>query len=688
MPFSFLNPWMWLGLLAVAAPIWLHLRRKEETNLLPFSALRFLDDLPAPRRSPLRLQNLLLFAMRVLALLAVAAAFAWPYRQGEVPDAVEESRVYILDNSLSHQSKNGFQRHRDRVAEEMAQGRGTIQRAVIELTSQPRVVARFSDEPASARKVLLGLEPSYQRGSYLAAFREANALLENSLGSRKRIIFLGDNQENQWAEHLNVPPFLGSASVEIPDAPAEAAPNVALAEPRLQRLFLGDQSLVGFSVKLSHTGDTPQVMLKIALDGQGILERTLDLAGQPPTILIQTEWTADPARWISGNVSVEGSPDALEGDNQAFFSLPPVREGKILLLASSPYLRLALSPDIMRGHWSTRILEPSELSAELADGADADALCLESHYLQSSDARQLVWRYLTNGRGVVLLINRVTPVVTGALRELGFETLSSVKITAEAQQTFRYVYPNHPIFHPFLASGHGNLMEVRIFEHARLKAQNAMPLIFAESGDALFFESTKFPGKLLVAAFGLDREATSWPTHGTFVPFLDLCLQHARVADTTPTEFEPGQACVIELPPDAPPGEVVLRDSSDQTWPAQIRQGRAQWTMPDRPGLYSVSYGAALEPAMILAVNPSPKESELRYMAAPAALDVWRLGAETARPQPVVLPLSEAAVAAIQRQSYWWWLLLLALAALTVEIIWTSSIFLGGRRRSYLETEK
>ena len=51
-PFSFLNPWFWLGALAVAAPLWLHLRRKQQTNLVQFSALRFLDDQPEPRRSP------------------------------------------------------------------------------------------------------------------------------------------------------------------------------------------------------------------------------------------------------------------------------------------------------------------------------------------------------------------------------------------------------------------------------------------------------------------------------------------------------------------------------------------------------------------------------------------------------------------------------------------------------------
>ena len=91
------------------------------------------------------------------------------------------------------------------------------------------------------------------------------------------------------------------------------------------------------------------------------------------------------------------------------------------LLAQSPYLRLALSPEIMRGQWATRVLEPTKLAAELAANQDADVLCLESNYLQSGDARKLLWRYLTNGRGVVLLVNRVTPSIVGCLRELGFE---------------------------------------------------------------------------------------------------------------------------------------------------------------------------------------------------------------------------------------------------------------------------
>src|SRR5262245_52016611 len=120
MTFSFLYPLALLGMLAIAAPLWLHLRRKTETNLIRFSALRFLDDQPQPRRSPLRLRDLLLFALRVLALALVVAAFAWPYRHSATAAVVRESRVYVLDNTLSHQANGGFEQDRDRIVAEMA----------------------------------------------------------------------------------------------------------------------------------------------------------------------------------------------------------------------------------------------------------------------------------------------------------------------------------------------------------------------------------------------------------------------------------------------------------------------------------------------------------------------------------------------------------------------------------------
>src|SRR5438045_5461486 len=181
MPFSFLHAWLWLGALAVAAPIWLHLRRRQETNLFRFSAVQFLQDEREPQRSPLQLRDWLLFTIRLLALLLIVAGFAWPYLRGINTLPIKESRVYILDNTLSHQANNGFIEDRNRIMADLASAGNDIQVALVELCSTPRVVVNFGEERPVAIEKLKGLQPSYSRGSYLGAFRQASALLANSL---------------------------------------------------------------------------------------------------------------------------------------------------------------------------------------------------------------------------------------------------------------------------------------------------------------------------------------------------------------------------------------------------------------------------------------------------------------------------------------------------------------------------
>ena len=667
MPFSFLNPWFWLGALAIAAPIWLHLRRRRETNIVEFTALRFLEDQPQPRRSPLRLRDLVLFALRVLALLALVAAFAWPYLRGANTAPIRESRVYILDNTLSHQANDGFAHDRDRVLSDISKGPGDVQMAVIELTSVPRVVVSFGESREAARQKLKELEPSFQRGSYLAAFRQANSLLGNSLGDQKRIILLGDNQENQWTENANSPPFLRNVQIDVPKISALGLPNLSLAEPRVQRIFLGDKSLVNFTVKLGHTGEAKTANIQLRANEQVIFNRTVDLVNQPETILLQSQWEADPAAWLRGEVIVEGAPDALAGDNRVYFSLAPVIEGKLALLAQSQYLRLALSPDVMRGQWATRVLEPTKLAAELAASEDADVLVVESNYLQSTDARKLLWRYVTNGRGVLLLVNRLAPGISGCLRELGFEaegTISTPKGTAEK---FQFVCSNHPIFHPFLSSDYGDLMDVKVTKYVQLKGSQAMPLVFSEKGAGLFFQGTKFPGKLFVAAFGLDREHTSWPVDQTFIPFLDLTLQTARAEDPIPTTFEPGEISKIQLPAGSTAKEAVLRDEHQVLSRAPVEQGRAQVRMPDKLGVYTLTYDDSIQTEKIFSVNPSPKESQLAYVDTPESLKAWEVNLPPGSGKAAATARGPLSLSGILQQHWWWWMVVLGLAALMLE---------------------
>ena len=62
---SLLYPLMALGVLAVGVPLWLHLRRRDEDNLVEFSTLRFLDEQPIARARPLWPRNWPLLLLRI-----------------------------------------------------------------------------------------------------------------------------------------------------------------------------------------------------------------------------------------------------------------------------------------------------------------------------------------------------------------------------------------------------------------------------------------------------------------------------------------------------------------------------------------------------------------------------------------------------------------------------------------------
>ncbi len=220
---GFLDPLMALGLFAAAVPVWLHLRRRDETNLIEFSTLRFLDDQPLARARPLWPRNWPLLLLRLLVLGLLVAAFMWPYVEDAQSVVISESRVYILDNTLSHQRDNGFAAARDGVADELARHDVTTQIGVVELSSTARVIARFGDDAQTAAADVRHLEPSATRGSYIDAFRTAAELLKNSLGAERRIVLLSDCQANQWTLGEDSPPFLPDVIVDLPEVSQDSS---------------------------------------------------------------------------------------------------------------------------------------------------------------------------------------------------------------------------------------------------------------------------------------------------------------------------------------------------------------------------------------------------------------------------------------------------------------------------------
>src|SRR5207237_9259459 len=109
----------------------------------------------------------------------------------------------------------------------------------------------------------------------------------------------------------NTPPFLRNVQVDLPKAAAARLPNVSLSEPRVQRIFLGDKSLIHFTAKLSHIGEPKAANIVLSANGQVIFNRSVELDEQPETILLQAQWEAAASLWIRGEITAEATPDVL-----------------------------------------------------------------------------------------------------------------------------------------------------------------------------------------------------------------------------------------------------------------------------------------------------------------------------------------------------------------------------------------
>lgn len=664
---SFLFPAFLFGAIGVAAPVWLHLRRRQRTNLRPFSALRFLDDQPAPRDMPLHLRNLPMLLLRMLAFLLLIAAFSWPLWRGDEAAPQSEVRIYLLDNTLSHQVGDAVQKARREIAKEIRKAGSHVQIGVIEIASRSRIVSDFGDSHEEAAAAVEALSPTHQRGSYLDGFRLAAAMLDRSIGDKRTILVYGDRQRNQWEENANVPPFLKNVEVVLAEAPGtNNLGNLFVNNTRVWRVPQREGSAVHLTLDLGAQAVNRAVDVAIRADDKEVVRRAFDMSGGETTL--QADWKASAETWLRGEVEVTGQPDILPLDNRGYFAVPPLEPGKIALLSRSRYLRADLDPDISRGFWDVKIPSPAEIrAAAAADKPIYDTLVVDGDYLQSKDVREMVLRYLNNGCGVILFISRVNPLVEGFLRSIGFRPGAERTLSGD-EQMFRYANLGHPVLNSFTQPEFGDLLEVKLQKYVRLDSEQAQGLLFASTGDPVLFENVGTKGKLLIFTFGADTESSNWPLLPNFLPFLDICLRYVRALPDQQISVEPGEIYFRKIEGAAARSFVLLKDGMERVHTVADSTGRLQFTMPDDPGIYELrreNGTSASTMETLLSVSTPVQESRLEYIQGrPAVLDTWILPPE---PKPAASPEAAAptpVVAQTQLAQHWWWLLLAAGAAL------------------------
>src|SRR5262245_8045200 len=205
---SFLNPILLGGLAAVSVPIIIHLLNRRKFRRVSWAAMRFLQNAIEQNQRRLRIEDMILLALRCLLLALLALALARPAILSDASAVFGQSKVtgvIILDNSRSMGLTDGvatrFEKAR-KAAEEALDAMPSGSSTAVYLASD--IVQKVIPEPTFdlnlARKALREAPLTDRSTDLVPALLSALDALKDRLAIRREIFLITDGQASGWRQ--------------------------------------------------------------------------------------------------------------------------------------------------------------------------------------------------------------------------------------------------------------------------------------------------------------------------------------------------------------------------------------------------------------------------------------------------------------------------------------------------------
>ena len=278
----FLNPWMLLGGLAVASPILIHLLNKRRFKIVEWAAMDFLFEAEKKNKRRVQLENLILLALRCLAMLLVAFMLARPFFPSGLMGAFAQSRqierIVVIDDSLSQRvlkdslpALDGTKESVKQLLEGFATSDETEDWVSVWLTSDPN--QRLIDyKPLTEStlpeilQVVNQIDCSDRVADYSSSLGELDRYLEGQRENVGRAVYVySDLRQRDWKPLANqdadaapksIIGRIGDNSVGtfIVDRGSDLDQNLAITDIRPDGLLVSDKS-VSFLVDVANFGN-------------------------------------------------------------------------------------------------------------------------------------------------------------------------------------------------------------------------------------------------------------------------------------------------------------------------------------------------------------------------------------------------------------------------------------------------
>ncbi len=538
---AFLSPLFLIGAVAAAVPILLHLFHRKTEVVIDFPAVQLLTRAPVQQHRRRRLRELLLLALRVVALVLLAVSFARPYLAGAVAPESASVTVIAVDRSLSLSAPGQYDRAREAARRALDAAPRAHAVALVAFAHQAAVVVEATTDRSAVATAIAKLSAGGDGTRYRTALRRVS----EALGAREgRVVIVTDLQQSGWEANDDggLPDGVDIEVIGI----APPTGNLALtsAEVRERRVIASIQNFGNSEARTTVeliAGGRPVARADVTIGPQAASD--VELTGALPRTGVAEVRIADPIGY------------AL--DNARILSLDRQTAVPIAVIVADPtgstgglYLERALNVAGGGREFRVDVLDGREVAKWAPDDLKRRAVVfvLGTRTLDRA-GRDLLKTYIAGGGQMFVALG--PDVDAGTISDIVGVPLSLAEAPVRTPgATLVASDGRHPIFRPFLNPS-GALGDVQVELYRRLNDQRDRTVLARFSGgDPALTEQAVGVGRLMIYTSDLDNQWSRFPLNPAFVPFAMETARYLSRGQESPGE-SPGTVDVRESNPAA-----------------------------------------------------------------------------------------------------------------------------------------
>lgn len=650
---SFLNPAFLSALALVGIPILIHLIRRRKLKIVRWAAMEFLRQSQRKQRRRLRIEELILLALRILIVAVTVLAFARPVlRALGVPLLSQNARVYailVLDNSLSMDFRGTDGKRSFEKAQEAATGiltnilRSGDSASLVLLSDKPEAVVGAASFDLNLVRQRVGAAKVGDRATdYFATAQVVNGLLKASKAPFKEVYWLTDDQANAWETSKReaaktVWKELGSQArmTWVSVGSSGSRENLAVEAPVLGRELVTPYLPARIEARVANHGAQPKndLLVNLKVDGKQVAStrvsvppggvetaRFVYLFSQPGTHTGQIELGT--AQSADGLIRDNATPFVVRARDRIRTLVQDMRPASDPGKSESFYLLTAMAPGGAAESLLPRLREGEGLGG--VSLREYDAVVLAGVTNLSTADRSALTEYVRAGGGLLLFPGPETNAtqVNADLAGLLPATLGTRRVLPDEQAvTLNPATVAHPALALFKDTATLNLGNARFTTYFPLEPisddsdPNAVQVMLRfSSGDPAFVERKVGLGKVLLAASSAGTTWNQLPLRASYVPLIYQLVSYLGQGPTAHRNLQQDEPLFLSLPlTDANKSVRVTNPAGRSTGQNSALDARGvtfSYGATDRAGIYTVAV-ADSKTTDAFAVSLNANESDL-----------------------------------------------------------------------------